>query len=261
MLCKRRISNNNVERSNWPNVRPNANDTRRQRRPWLTTMLWLLLGTAPLSAATILGGVTGTVVDDKGKPVSNATVTVSYALPTGAQQPPAPPVITGARAAIVKSDGSGYFKIDNLRAGHYVACAQTAVPGLLDPCHWSAAAPDFTITAGQEVTGLKIVMNTGATIQIHLDDPQKLLAPASGPVDFDCQFHIVTPKGHHYQATIQAASSGSRDQAVTIPYGMALTLITVSPHVVLKDQSGNAPPPLAGCGKMAFLARSVACRE
>lgn len=215
--------------------------------------------TRPMVAATVLGTVAGTVVDGSGKPVSNAHVMISFALPANIPHLPGPPVITGAHAASATADALGRFKIANLRAGQYVACAQTLTPGLLDPCHWAAAAPEFTVTAGQDLTGLKITMSAGAIISVHVDYPQKLLTPASGPISFDCQFYFVTPKGHHYQAAIQASSQGSRDHVITVPFGMPVNLQIVSPHLVLKDQSGNIVSP-QGTGPSIVTATGAAAK-
>jgi hypothetical protein len=50
-------------------------------RALTTILLCAATFTRPMVAATVLGTVAGTVVDGTGKPVSNAHVTISFALP------------------------------------------------------------------------------------------------------------------------------------------------------------------------------------
>jgi hypothetical protein len=149
-------------------------------------------------------------------------------------------VVAGPVAKAADTDSSGSFEIDGLRAGQYIACAQTLTPGLLDPCHWATSAPELTVVAGGALTGVRIAMAHGLVIPIHLNDPQGLLTPAKGPIDFACQFHIVTAKGLHYNANIQSSNTTGRDHAVTVPYGAPVTIQVISPHLTLNGPSGAA---------------------
>ena len=199
----------------------------------------------PLSmpGATGTGGVQGSVVDETGKPVNGARVFISQALPQGIPHPSAPPVITGPQMTARPADASGIFKVTGLPEGQYVACAETATPGLLDPCHWGTSAPTFTVTAGQTANNIRITMLKGAVLAIRLNDPLALLKSPNGAVDSNCQFHVVTQKGHHYGAVITAQNTNSRDHAITVPSGSALSLQVISPHLVVNDGSGKPVPP------------------
>jgi hypothetical protein len=132
-----------------------------------------------------------------------------------------------------------------LAAGNYVACGQSTTQGLLDPCHWALAAPTFTITGGQTTAGVNVVMAAGAVVPIHVNDPNRLLAPAAAAIEMDCRFQMVTPQGRRYEAIIVGHSSVSRDYQITIPFGMALSLRALCPHLVVNDASG-APVAAAG---------------
>ena len=193
-----------------------------------------------VGAATVNGSIHGSVIDDTGKPVAGARVVISYSLPSAARKFTAPPVITGPFAQDAMTDSTGGFEVAAIRAGQYTACAQTLAPGLLDPCRWSTAAPELTVIAGQTLTGVRITMAHGAIIPIHVNDPQGLLTPVTGPIDFACQFHAVTAKGIHYNADIQASTATGRDHSITVPFGALVTLQVISPHLKLNDASGNA---------------------
>jgi hypothetical protein len=152
-------------------------------------------------------------------------------------------VITGPLVAIVAADASGSFQADGLAPGQYIACAE-ATPGLLDPCHWSASAPNFTVSAGQTTSGVKIVMAKGPAVWVHVNDPQQLLKSVTGPVDLDLQIHVVTSKGVHYSAPIQSSTATGRDQVITIPFGTSVSLQVLAAHLAISDQSGNPFPAL-----------------
>jgi hypothetical protein len=166
-------------------------------------------------------------------------VVLSLAFLPGTAKAAGPPTVTGPRIAVVTADLLGRFGAVAIPGGTYVACAQAPVEGFLDPCHWAAAAPGFALIAGEKLTGVTITMARGAVIPIHVNDPQGLLPAAVGPFNPSCRFDVVTAKGLHYPARIQAQSIGSEDHAATIPFGAALQLQIISPHLVLADSSGK----------------------
>ena len=135
--------------------------------------LGFLVADCLLAAST---SVAGSVVDDSGAPVPGARLLISYA-PSVKSPVTAPPVITGTLAAMVMSDATGAFHADAFAPGQYIACAETLTPGYLDPCHWSASAPTFTVSAGQTTPNGRIVMVKGSVLRVHIDDPQQLLKP------------------------------------------------------------------------------------
>jgi len=190
------------------------------------------------------GGLTGSVVDDSGKPVAGARVLISHA-PSVPPPFPAPPVLTGPLATTASPDATGAFRVDNLSPGQYIACAETTAPGFLDPCHWSVSAPSFTISAGQTTSGINIVMTKGAVLWVQVNDPQQYLKPVTGPVDLNLEIHVVTSKGVHYSAPIQSSTATERSHAITIPYGSPVTLRILSSHLAVNDRSGM---PVAAIG-------------
>jgi hypothetical protein len=210
---------------------------RRQRCQWFHVLALGFLSAHCLLAANT--GVTGSVVDESGHPVAGARVLISYA-PSVKPPVPAPPVITGPLAAMVTADANGIFHVDSLAPDQYIACAETATPGFLDPCHWSASAPKFSVSAGQTTSGVKIVMAKGSVLRVHIDDPQQLLKPVAGPVDLDFEVHVVTSNGFHHSASIQSSTAVGRDHVITIPFDSPVNLRVLSAHFAVNDQSGKS---------------------
>ena len=159
-------------------------------------------------------------------------------------RPSAPPVITGVKALSTGTNKQGQF-LAFLPPGNYVACAQSTTPGILDPCQFATSAPTFTVVKSQIVSGVKVAMATGAVLTVHINDPNQLLAPVTGPLAADCHVQVVTAQGRRYEAIIADSTSTSRDHVITIPFGAAYTLQVISPKLVINDSSGN-PVPSAG---------------
>ena len=137
-----------------------------------------------------------------------------------------------------------------LPPGNYVACAQSAAQGDLDPCHWATAAPTFTVSKSEVVSGIKIAMAAGAVLTIQINDPNQLLAPVSGPTSPDCRVQVVTSKGHRYEAIIANATSTSRSHVITVPFGATYSLQVISPKLAVNNSSG-APVEAAGASVTA----------
>jgi hypothetical protein len=91
-------------------------------------------------------------------------------------------VITGALAGTAVTNSQGVFSVGALSPGQYIVCAEVSTPGLLDPCHWAASAPNVTVTAGATTAGVTVTMAAGAVVPIHISDP-----PACQP-----QLNLVT---------------------------------------------------------------------
>jgi len=185
------------------------------------------------------GQANGSVVDDAGKPVAYARVFISQALPANAAHPTPPPVITGPQVSSAMAGATGQFSAF-LPPGNYVACAETSTPGLLDPCHFGSSAPTFSVTKGQILTGVKVVMAKGAVVPIHIADPNGLLMAPSGVIAPDCRVQVVTAKGYRYEAPITAHDATSRDHTITLPFGATVTVQVISPHLTVTDSTGKA---------------------
>ena len=107
---------------------------------------------------------------------------------------------------------------------------------------------DFAVSDGQTTPAVNITMARGAVVPIHVDDPLGLLQPVTPmAVNFDFQVHLVTSKGLHHNASVQASSAVSGDFVVTFPFGTPVTLKVMSSHLKVTDQTGN-PMSAVGTG-------------
>src|SRR5205085_1444112 len=86
---------------------------------------------ASVCVAQTNASLSGTVVDDAGKPVAASVIVRRNAMPP-----------LNAR---VQAGQDGTFSISNLPAGGYTVCVQVIGGGYLDPCSWSPEAPSVQI--------------------------------------------------------------------------------------------------------------------
>jgi hypothetical protein len=136
--------------------------------------------------------------------VAGARVPISYTPPLKFRVP-APPAITAPLVAAIVADPDGSFHAGSLVPCQYIACAEAAAPGLLDPRHWSAAAPVFTVSAGRTISGVKIVMTKESVLRVR------------------------------YSAPIQSSAAAVRDVAITVPFDTPVDPRVLRPHVTVSD--------------------------
>src|SRR5437868_3012015 len=97
--------------------------------------------------AQVTGSLAGTLVDDKGKAVSDATLRV-----TRAGTPPF--------SATASSAKDGSFTFTSIPAGTYSVCVMAS--GYLDPCTWSLEPPSAQVVASQTTKGMTVIAQKGA---------------------------------------------------------------------------------------------------
>ena len=203
----------------------------------------LLVGGASAQPATTTGtgSVRGSVTGENGKPVANAKVFLSFALP-GADKT-AIPYPTGQGAKSTFTDANGAFTAARMAPGDYVLCAASLQSGLLDPCHWTGSPSTFTLASGQNLSGLSVVMKTGGVLRVTLNDPRKLLPPKIGPMEDQIRISLQSPTGLIYNLRITGSADVSRDHEITLPFGLACTLRIESGRFTVVDSGSKAIDP------------------
>jgi hypothetical protein len=107
-------------------------------------VLYLFATVLPAFAQPATGSITGIVRAQDGTLIASANLSYGQIAPP---RPNAPPAMILPVASVV-STSNGSFSIQNLKAGVYLVCVSVRGTTYLDPCHWSASAPTFTLTAG-----------------------------------------------------------------------------------------------------------------
>lgn len=196
---------------------------------------------APATSASIAG----TVVGDDGKPLA-AFVTANRTTK---------PIATGSSAPA--KDGS--FSINKLSAGTYSLCAAAKDGGYLNPCTWGPAIL-VTLNAGQNLTGYRIVLKRGRSLQVHLTDAGQALSAAAAPGKPapHVMVGILTPQrifeplaligkdtqGRTHEGTISADQNAQlliRGNGVSISDSLGTAVASNGSTVTVKPAPGNQP--------------------
>ena len=77
----------------------------------------------------------------------------------------------------------------------------------------------------------------------------------------DLQVHVVTSKGLHLNAPVQASTAVGRDYAATVPFGSAITLrVFANSNLKVNDETGS-PITASGTSVTAVSGTSPAAVE
>jgi hypothetical protein len=193
-------------------------------------ILVLLLAAGAAISQTDTASVAGTVVDAKTqKPIPAAIVMAIRA--------DVPPL-----SKTTRTGGDGAFKIDNLPAGRYSLCVQTAGDTWLDPCQWNGTPSGIVLTAGQAATGVSLKLAAASVLNVQVKDSGKLLKQKrKDGRDPDLAIGVWGPRGLYYPARAAAAPSTGTPQSagtaeITYTYRLAIPRDTpLKLHVSSKD--------------------------
>jgi hypothetical protein len=212
-----------------------------RRRPIPLLALWVVASPALLFSQTGTASAAGTVVDGKThKPIPAAIVAAIRA------------DVPSLRKA-VRSGGDGAFRIDNLPAGPYSLCVQTAGEAWLDPCQWNGTPAGIVLTPGQAATGVSLRLAAASVLKVDVKDPAKLLeGKKKDGRRPDLAVGVWGPGGLYYPARAltrpggaaspQSAGTGQMTYGyrLTIPRDTPLKLHVSSKDVRLGDAAGTA---------------------
>lgn len=76
----------------------------------------------------------------------------------------------------VTSSLRGDFQLNGLPAGEYVLCAGSASPKYANSCFWFNGRPTLSLGSGQKLTGQKVAVLAGRSLEVRLRDPARVLA-------------------------------------------------------------------------------------
>lgn len=125
------------------------------------------------------GAINGQVLDDGGKGISGAIVSVASDLPTPAPGQTPPPFTPFRALAVTAADGT--FSVGNLPSGLIRVCAQVPNSLYVEVCRWPVAQTIITIGDGQSVKLPAIAMKKGFPLKIRVNDAAGLLSAAESP--------------------------------------------------------------------------------
>ena len=199
-------------------------------RPILALYFFLVTSLAAQTSATGTASISGTVLGDDGKTLA-AVITV---------------IRSGARSGGHTSAGAdGRFTISNLAPGTYSLCALVKTGGYLNPCAWSAALPTLNIAAGRAITGYRLVLKTGAVVQVRLNDSGGVLSPIAAPsgIKPHVLVGVVTARKLIEPFALLSKDAAGRNLQGTIPLNKPVVLEIAGKGVQISNQAGASLNP------------------
>jgi hypothetical protein len=194
----------------------------------IALMLILALSVFPaLVAQTSGGGISGTVSDSAGNPLS-ATVTInSFGNVAGV------PYTTAAGT-------DGGFSFSGLTPGAYRLCATAASSTYVDGCLWHTGTP-IRIAAGSSVNGRRIVLEKTGNLSVRLVDPASLLSQSTpGTATSYVLVGVVTDTKIFLGAQVSNTTATERDHLIPVPVDRPVWLRLVVKGLSLTDSTGAA---------------------
>jgi hypothetical protein len=186
----------------------------------------------PQTSAT--ASISGTITGDDGKALSAVVIANRNA----------PPAASGR----AQSSASGAFAISNLPAGTYTLCAAVENLGYLDPCTWQLQPSTVQVATGQKVTGAKLVVKKGATLQVRLNDPGHILGQTAAlqQVAPHVMLGVFTPRHVFRQLPLVSTDANGRNHQGAVPLdNTPASLYVTGRGVKITDESGT-PIPATG---------------
>lgn len=190
-----------------------------------------------LPSVALASDFKGVILDDKGKAVSGAIVTVARSSVDG------PLPATESYTITTATDGT--YSIPGLTAGPFVVCAVAPGRPLLDPCQWSPSQNIVRLTAGTAAAAASTQLQLGATVSIRMNDPALLLTTpvaAGNPQPF-LAMGVFDSGGHFHQAWRTSSDSGGYNYALVVPTSVNLAFVVSATNLTVKDSTNTLVPP------------------
>jgi hypothetical protein len=198
---------------------------------WLTH--WCALLTLPiLCRATDLNG---SVLDDMGKPISGAVVTVNRSSVDGP--------LTVAESYLTTTASDGTFSVPGLTAGPFTICATALGTNLLNACEWSdvIGSPSvIRVPDGSGAVTATAKLQPGATLTILMAGPASIpktaiTNPAAAPL---LQLGVWTNSGFFHVAGVSSSDSTSQTYSLLIPPNVDVSFAILAQNLTVTDTSG-----------------------
>jgi hypothetical protein len=187
-----------------------------------------LLGVV-LSGGSLCGAdLAGVVLDDQGKAVAEASITVARSSVDG------PLPAAEAYATTTAADGS--YSVKGLGPGPFIVCAAVTGRALLDPCEWGTPSV-VRVPAGTGTVNTTTQLQLGAMVSIHVDDASLLLSSAvpTGKAQPFLNLGVWPADGHfHFARRASPDATGQNFQLVVAP-SIDLAFSVAAQNFVIAD--------------------------
>lgn len=147
----------------------------------------------------------------------------------------------------VTSSLRGGFRLEGLPAGDYALCAGSANPKYADSCFWFDGRATLSLASGEKLSGQKVSILAGRTLEVRLRDQERLLAgkDAQGQ-SRSLALQIHGPPGSFPRTLLSTRpESDGQTYRVTVPASQTGTVKGSSVGLRIGDEAGRELPSAA----------------
>lgn len=212
------------------------------RKARLSGILTILTAVAAFPQNPAGGAISGTVVDESGRPVSRARVSYNKHTAYAREAYGGLRVRDPGFSATITAGADGRFTIGGLAAGTYGVCALPGALTQLGSCEWDPV-PATKLAPGQIVQNATRVIHEGTVLSIRVADPGgKIVLPdARGNVAARARRFFVgvtVDSGWYRRADLVSHGSGQYVFNVTIPRRRPVRLF-IDSDLTVTDAAGR----------------------
>jgi hypothetical protein len=206
----------------------------------MSAVLVFSLAPAPAQDKVQTGSISGTVVDEKGKPLENVDIRWyrSVVRPTDTQAP----------MGSTLTDKKGKFSFTGLGEATYLFCNQSnAARALVGNCAWTRKPPSVTLKAGEHVTDFTFTVQAGVRVEFVMDNSDGALPlPEAEQKEGNNAIMpmLVSADGEWHPAAIEGRSDTAFHYVIVVPPKVDLTAKIHGSGVEVSDEKAalvNSP--------------------
>lgn len=199
-------------------------------------VVWVCLVTVAARAQE--GMLSGTVQDERLRPIPGALVSIGLM--------PAPGEKVKPFSRVVATGRNGEYSV-SAPPGEYIVCAFVPNSELLSGCVWNTASIKTTIGASKRTTIPAFTLRRGQFVQVTVEDNSKYLQTRNARgLQPDLQIAIRGSGGEHVTMTPKRIGDAEYEFQALVPHDVPLTLRVVSTKLQFADSTGAALDSKAG---------------
>ncbi len=210
----------------------------------LTTTIGILLTIASVPAfaqiAPAVGSISGTVIDDAGRPVPGAKLVYAKLTEHTRDQDGHQMVKDPGFAKAITAGQDGSFAFSGLPPGRYHVCAYGTQPTQVGSCDWGGV-PVITLRADQSIQNVTRRIYEGAVVSIRVADPNGSIAvpDSKGRVARERRFFIGLSSQSGFYRPAARVSQSATDHVfrIIIPRQMVARLF-IDSELSVTEASG-----------------------
>ncbi len=186
-----------------------------------------------------VGSISGSVTDEQGAMAPSALVVYSKIRAIGKDSLGRARAVGPGLDWGTRTGADGRFSVSNLPEGNYYLCAIGSQTNQLKSCEWGGQNTPVHVGAGQNVSGIRLILRTGALVNILVRDPNARVAAGRR-----FAVGVMSNTGVYSRAKLLEKTGAVSHYVVAVPKGASMKLFLDGPlpgeaPVNVRDEAAN----------------------